>query len=56
MVFTHATQSGHTSLETTLLRILDPFGEEPPTGARWHAALIALLPAEIARFRQVIAP
>lgn len=70
MGFMHAMQSGHTSLETTLLRMLDLFGEEAPTGARWHAdliaraarkvgdrpALIALLPAEIARFRQRIDP
>lgn len=68
MGFMHAMQSGHTSLETTLLRLLDLFGEEAPTGARWHAdliarakvgdrpALIALLPAEIARFRQRIDP
>ncbi len=41
MGFMHAMQSGHTSLEAALLRILDICGEEPPSGARWHADLIA---------------
>lgn len=41
MGFMHAMQSGHTSLEVALLRILDLCAEEPPTGPRWHADLIA---------------
>lgn len=41
MAFMHAMQAGQTFLETALLRILDLCGEEPPTGARWHADLIA---------------
>jgi hypothetical protein len=40
MAFMHAMQSGHTSLETALLRILDLCEEAPPTGATWHADLI----------------
>ena len=40
MAFMHAMQAGHTSLESALLRILDLFEEEPPTGAQWHADLI----------------
>jgi hypothetical protein len=40
MAFMHAMQSGHTSLETALLRILDLCEETPPTGAAWHADLI----------------
>lgn len=36
----HAMQSGHTSLEAALLRILDMLGETAPTGAQWHADLI----------------
>ena len=41
MAFMHAMQAGQTSMETALLRILDLCGEEAPTGARWHADLIA---------------
>ncbi|WP_428486354.1 hypothetical protein [Rhodopila sp.] len=41
MAFMHAMQSGHTSLEAARLRILDLCAEEAPTGARWHADLIA---------------
>lgn len=40
MAFMHAMQSGHTSLEAALLRVLDIVGEEAPTGARWHADLV----------------
>jgi hypothetical protein len=40
MAFMHAMQSGHTSLETALLRILDLCGEAAPTGAMGHADLI----------------
>jgi hypothetical protein len=40
MAFMHAMQSGHTSLETALLRILDLHEEAPPTGPTWHADLI----------------
>ena len=40
MGFMHAMQSGHTSMEAALLRILGLFKEEAPTGARWHADLI----------------
>ena len=59
MAFMHVMQSGHTSLESALVRIMDRLGEEPPTGRDWHADLIrraaraiggrpAILPAEIA--------
>jgi hypothetical protein len=40
MALMHAMQAGHTSLEAALLRILDLFGEEPPSGAQWHSDLI----------------
>jgi hypothetical protein len=40
MAFLHAMQSGHTSLENCLLRILEMLGEEAPTGSNWHADLI----------------
>ena len=41
MAFLHAMLAGQTSLEAALFRILDLFEEEAPTGARWHADLIA---------------
>lgn len=40
MAFMHAMQSGHTSLEVVLLRILELCGEAAPTGSSWHADLI----------------
>ena len=60
MAFMHAMLAGHTSLESTLLRILQIQGEEAPSGGQWHADLIqragratgnrpAILPAVLAR-------
>jgi hypothetical protein len=40
MAFLHAMQSGRTSLESALLRILEMLGEERPAGESWHADLI----------------
>lgn len=40
MAFMHAMQSGHTSLEAGLVRILDLFGEERPQGEFWHRDLL----------------
>ena len=40
MALMHAMQSGHTSLESALVRILDLLGEEAPSGRDWHADLI----------------
>ncbi len=59
MGFMHAMQAAHTSLEASLLRILDVVGEEHPTGQHWHADLVhrvsrptearpALVPADLA--------
>jgi len=41
MAFLHAMLAGQTSLESALLRILELLDEAAPTGARWHADLIA---------------
>ena len=40
MALMHAMQSGHTSLENGLLKILAMLGEKPPVGAEWHADLV----------------
>lgn len=40
MALMHALQSGHTSLEGGLLRILEMLQEERPVGEDWHMALI----------------
>jgi hypothetical protein len=40
MAFMHAMQSGDTSLEDALTRILRLLGEALPTGESWHADLI----------------
>ncbi len=40
MAFMHAMQSGHTSLESGLLRILTLLGEEHPQGPFWHRDLL----------------
>jgi hypothetical protein len=40
MAFMHSVQSGHTSLESALCRVLDILGEERPTGDSWHDDLI----------------
>jgi hypothetical protein len=40
MALMHALQSGHTSLEGGLLRILEMLHEERPVGDDWHMALI----------------
>ncbi len=40
MALMHAVQSGHTSLESSLLRILEMLDEERPAGRNWHADII----------------
>jgi hypothetical protein len=60
MAFVHAMQSGHTSLENALTRIVRLLGEELPSGESWHADPIqrvavtlpdrpAILPPELAK-------
>ncbi len=60
MAFMPAVKSGHTSLKSALLRILDLLGEHAPSSHDWHADLIqrasrpiqgcpAILPASVAR-------
>ena len=40
MAFMHSMQSGHTSLESGLVRLLEMLGEETPAGKKWRADLI----------------
>lgn len=47
MAFMHSVQSAHTSLEATLLRILDLLNEERPSGDRWHQNLIRRVCREV---------
>lgn len=41
MALMHAMQSGHTSMQSALVRVLGLVGEQPPSGPDWHADLIA---------------
>lgn len=56
MAFMHAMQSGHTSLEAALLRILDLLGEEAPSGRDWHADLIRRAARSLAGRPAILAP
>ena len=40
MALMHALQSGYSSVEAGLVRVLEIIGEELPVGADWHAVLI----------------
>ncbi len=40
MGFMHAMQSGHTSLESAVVRIMGLLCEDVPSGAEWHADLV----------------
>lgn len=40
MALMHAMQSGYTSLESAIVRILAMFGEDQPVGQEWHRDLI----------------
>jgi hypothetical protein len=54
MALMHSLQSGHTSLEGALLRILEMLGEERPVGDNWHVDLIRRAAAPMPRSRPVI--
>jgi len=56
MALMHAMQSGHTSLESALVRILDLLGEEAPSGKDWHADLIKRASHEIAGRPAILPP
>ena len=47
MAFMHAMQSGHTSFEGALLRILKLYDEEKPLGESWHRDLIRRVSREV---------
>ncbi len=52
----HAMQSGHTSLEAALSRILDLLGEEMPSGRDWHADLIRRAARPMADRPEILPP
>lgn len=54
MALMHALQSGHTSLEGGLLRILEMLTEERPVGEDWHVALIRRVATDLPARRPVI--
>ncbi len=56
MALMHAMQSGHTSLESALVRILDLLGEEAPSGKDWHADLIKRVSRGIAGRPAILPP
>ena len=56
MALMHAMQSGHTSLESALVRILGLLGEEAPSGQEWHADLIRRVAREIAGRPAILPP
>ena len=54
MALMHSLQSGHTSLEGGLLRILEMLSEERPVGEDWHVALIRRVAAALPERRPAI--
>ena len=54
MALMHSLQSGHTSLEGALVRILEMLGEERPVGDNWHADLIRRSAAPMPNSRPAI--
>lgn len=54
MALLHYMQSGHSSLEACLLRVLAILDETPPTGSDWHAQLIIRCATAIAGSRSAI--
>jgi hypothetical protein len=56
MAFMHAMQSGHTSLENALTRILRLLGEALPTGESWHADLIQRVAAALTSRPAILPP
>lgn len=56
MSLMHAMQAGHTSLEAALLRILDMYREERPTGEFWHTDLIRRVAVPLADRPAILTP
>ena len=56
MALMHAMQSGHTSLESALVRILALLGEETPSGRDWHADLIKRVSCAMAGRPAILPP
>jgi hypothetical protein len=56
MGFMHAMQSGQTSMEAALLRILALCGEEAPSGLRWHTDLINRAASALGERQAILGP
>lgn len=56
MALMHAMQSGHTSMESALVRVLNLLGEEVPIGRDWHADLIKRVSREVAGRPAILPP
>ena len=54
MAFMHMMQSGYTSLEAAMKRLLGLLGEELPKGSDWHADLLRRLRSPVAGARPEI--
>ena len=54
MAFMHAIQSGYTSFENSLKRILDILAEQLPTGESWHSDLLKRCVKEFPNLRPAI--
>jgi hypothetical protein len=54
MALMHAMQSGYTSIEAGLDRILQLLGEERPQGADWHKALLRRVASPLAEARPAV--
>lgn len=56
MAFMHAMQSGHTSLESALVRILTIIGEPKPVGDSWHRDLVKRVSRDIPDRQAILDP
>ncbi|WP_375457664.1 nucleotidyltransferase family protein [uncultured Enterovirga sp.] len=56
MTLLHYMQSGHTALESALVRVLEILDEAPPAGSHWHARLITRCATPIPGSRGAILP
>ncbi len=56
MAFLQAMHSAHTSMERSLIRVIDLLGEERPSGARWQDELIRVAATPLASRPAILEP